>query len=142
MLGLLRANSQVNSWQGPIKEGLGFPDQFQVFAPLPLFHARTITVPSLPVLHRCYPAVSERTAHASSPSPIHTHTHTHTHIHIRVGGPHTEKRKDTTVSQQFRESLELLMLRMGACEPHFIRCIKPNTEKRAGVYGSLLLSAS
>mmetsp|Transcript_35727 Transcript_35727/g.93386 ORF Transcript_35727/g.93386 Transcript_35727/m.93386 type:complete len:1264 (-) Transcript_35727:548-4339(-) len=40
-----------------------------------------------------------------------------------------DKKEPQTVSASFRASLALLMLRMGACDPHFIRCIKPNQRK-------------
>jgi myosin heavy subunit len=35
-----------------------------------------------------------------------------------------------TVSASFRVSLAMLMLRMGSCDPHFVRCIKPNAVKK------------
>lgn len=35
-------------------------------------------------------------------------------------------RKPPTLSQQFKNSLAILIERMNACYPHFIRCIKPN----------------
>ncbi|CAH3188478.1 unnamed protein product [Porites evermanni] len=37
--------------------------------------------------------------------------------------------KKPTVGAQFKTSLAILMERMTAANPHFIRCIKPNTEK-------------
>lgn len=49
-------------------------------------------------------------------------------------GPSMGKKQDksgaTTVSAAFRASLAMLMLRMGSCDPHFVRCIKPNSAKR------------
>jgi myosin-3 len=39
------------------------------------------------------------------------------------------KSKPVTIGLQFRKSLNLLYTKMAQCKPHFIRCIKPNTEK-------------
>lgn len=42
------------------------------------------------------------------------------------------KKKDkeaSTVSAHFRVSLDSLMQKMGLCDPHFVRCIKPNAAK-------------
>eukprot|EP00117_Sycon_ciliatum_P037106 scpid24935/ scgid27816/ Myosin-IIIa len=38
--------------------------------------------------------------------------------------------KGVTVSAQFKNSLTVLMEKMNQCNPHFIRCIKPNMGKR------------
>lgn len=35
-----------------------------------------------------------------------------------------------TLSSQFRFSLEALMRTLNACHPYFVRCIKPNENKR------------
>lgn len=43
------------------------------------------------------------------------------------GGP----KKLLTVSAHFRQSLDLLMERVFSASPHFVRCIKPNQEKKA-----------
>eukprot|EP00117_Sycon_ciliatum_P005837 scpid22251/ scgid9621/ Myosin-IIIa len=43
-------------------------------------------------------------------------------------------RRGLTVSTQFKNSLNLLMEKMFACTPHFVRCIKPNTGKKPGVF--------
>lgn len=42
-------------------------------------------------------------------------------------------KKSITLSLQFRNSLELLMKTLLACEPSFIRCIKPNELQRPNV---------
>eukprot|EP00043_Microstomoeca_roanoka_P015316 m.153412 g.153412 ORF g.153412 m.153412 type:complete len:1145 (+) comp16232_c1_seq1:118-3552(+) len=41
---------------------------------------------------------------------------------------------EDTVSAQFKISLDALMFKMSLCSPHFIRCIKPNLEKRPQIY--------
>lgn len=42
-------------------------------------------------------------------------------------------KKSITLSLQFRNSLELLMKTLLACEPSFIRCIKPNELQKPNV---------
>eukprot|EP00043_Microstomoeca_roanoka_P018744 m.203791 g.203791 ORF g.203791 m.203791 type:complete len:1711 (+) comp16879_c5_seq2:337-5469(+) len=43
----------------------------------------------------------------------------------------TAHRRAPTVGRQFTHSLALLVEKMSACAPHFVRCIKPNTGKAA-----------
>lgn len=45
------------------------------------------------------------------------------------GGKKSNKNEPNTVSAHFRISLAGLMSKMGLCDPHFIRCIKPNAAK-------------
>ena len=47
-------------------------------------------------------------------------------------GAETKKRAPT-LGLQFKKSLELLMKTLGACQPFFVRCIKPNEFKRPSV---------
>jgi len=42
-----------------------------------------------------------------------------------------------TVSSQFRKQLSSLIDKLDACEPHYIRCIKPNDKKLPGKFHSL-----
>lgn len=44
-------------------------------------------------------------------------------------GSETRKRAPT-LSTQFKKSLDLLMKTLSSCQPFFIRCIKPNENKR------------
>jgi len=43
------------------------------------------------------------------------------------------KKRPVTAATQFKTALQLLMEKLLSCEPHYIRCIKPNDEKRSGV---------
>ena len=45
-----------------------------------------------------------------------------------------QTRLDPTVGARFRSSLILLMTRIQACQPQFVRCIKPNMDKKAGAF--------
>ena len=47
---------------------------------------------------------------------------------VRGGGRPGKKKAATTVATVFVASLDLLMKKMMPCEPHFVRCIKPNKE--------------
>ena len=47
-----------------------------------------------------------------------------------AAGGARKKKEAKTVSASFRASLTLLMAKMGMCEPHFVRCIKPNPQKK------------
>jgi len=49
------------------------------------------------------------------------------------GGPQ-RKLKPNTVSMEFKAQLESLMAKMGLACPHFVRCIKPNPQKRPDKY--------
>jgi len=43
------------------------------------------------------------------------------------------KKRPVTAGTQFKNALNSLMERLLACEPHYIRCIKPNDNKKPGV---------
>ncbi|KAF2071722.1 hypothetical protein CYY_006967 [Polysphondylium violaceum] len=47
--------------------------------------------------------------------------------------------KFSSVSQQFKESLNQLMNTINSTNPHYIRCIKPNTEKKANLFDNLMV---
>ncbi|XP_063965090.1 unconventional myosin-X-like isoform X3 [Lytechinus pictus] len=46
------------------------------------------------------------------------------------GGRGKDSRKKATVSAQFKDSLHSLMSALNNCNPYFVRCVKPNTEKQ------------
>jgi len=45
-----------------------------------------------------------------------------------------DKKRPLTASTQFKNALGLLMAKLLACQPHYIRCIKPNDYKKAGQF--------
>ncbi|KAH9258940.1 hypothetical protein BASA81_002560 [Batrachochytrium salamandrivorans] len=45
----------------------------------------------------------------------------------------------STIMVQFKSQLDELVALLGVCEPHFIRCIKPNSEMRGGKFNSVLV---
>ncbi|CAD7939273.1 unnamed protein product, partial [Amoebophrya sp. A120] len=44
------------------------------------------------------------------------------------------KKQKATVSKLFRDSLKVLMEKIQSAEPHFVRCIKPNDEKKPNIF--------
>ena len=44
------------------------------------------------------------------------------------------KKRPTTAGSQFKHSMANLVTTLMACTPHYIRCIKPNDQKRGGLY--------
>ncbi|XP_066268057.1 unconventional myosin-VIIa-like isoform X2 [Branchiostoma lanceolatum] len=50
-----------------------------------------------------------------------------------VMGTETRK-KSPTLGAQFKKSLDLLMRTLGACQPFFVRCIKPNEFKKPSMF--------
>ena len=55
------------------------------------------------------------------------------------GGGKKDKKEVTTVSAQFKVSLASLMMKMGMCDPHFVRCIKPNPQKKPHLWDQELV---
>lgn len=52
----------------------------------------------------------------------------------RGGAGSGGKQNKKTVGSQFRDSLNLLMGTLNATTPHYVRCIKPNDDKKAFEY--------
>jgi len=46
----------------------------------------------------------------------------------------TSKKRPLTAATQFRNALQTLMETLLACQPHYIRCIKPNDNKKADLF--------
>ncbi|KAJ1644397.1 class II myosin [Coemansia asiatica] len=44
-----------------------------------------------------------------------------------------------TVGQRHKDQLNLLLAQLNSTQPHFVRCILPNSEKRAGIIDTLLV---
>lgn len=44
-----------------------------------------------------------------------------------------------TVSTQFKEELNNLMKTLSETSPHYVRCIKPNTEKKPNIFDDKLV---
>lgn len=40
------------------------------------------------------------------------------------------KKRAATLGSQFKKSLDLLMKTLSACQPFFVRCVKPNEYKK------------
>ena len=46
----------------------------------------------------------------------------------------TVKPRAPTVAARFHDSLQSLLINMSKCNPWFVRCIKPNGNKQAGLF--------
>ena len=51
------------------------------------------------------------------------------------------KKKQPTLGFQFKSSLEGLMVSLYRCEPHFVRCMKSNHQKKGNVFESDMMMA-
>ena len=49
-------------------------------------------------------------------------------------GPARQKLTAPSLGAQFTRQLNSLMQKLHSTQPHFIKCIKPNTEKKGGLY--------
>ncbi|CAK0849954.1 unnamed protein product [Prorocentrum cordatum] len=62
------------------------------------------------------------------------HFGTQEFVSVQTGSRRVVAAKKHSVSGEFRGQLSSLMQRIQTTEPHFVRCIKPNPESRAGVF--------
>jgi len=51
----------------------------------------------------------------------------------------TGRKKVATLAFKFKTQLDALMETINACEPHFIRCMKPNAEKKGGIFTASMM---
>jgi hypothetical protein len=56
-----------------------------------------------------------------------------------AGGKAAASRKKATVASVFNESLANLIATMSKCAPYFVRCIKPNEEKRPNLFNNKMV---
>jgi myosin heavy subunit len=56
-----------------------------------------------------------------------------------ASGKHASKQAKT-LSGEFRASLADLMVKLNTASPHFVRCIKPNLEKRPGLFSAAMVA--
>jgi len=63
---------------------------------------------------------------------------TSTETHYQALFPESKEadthKKPVTAATQFRGQMQKLIATLGACEPHYVRCIKPNDVKQGGKY--------
>lgn len=57
-------------------------------------------------------------------------------IAIQTSNAQRSSIRGVSVSYQFRSSLQTLVLDLEKTQPHYVRCIKPNPTKSAGVFAS------
>ncbi|XP_071481715.1 myosin-VIIa-like [Diadema antillarum] len=51
-----------------------------------------------------------------------------------LSGSTETRKKSPTLGAQFKKSLDLLMTTLNACQPFFVRCIKPNEQKKPNMF--------
>ena len=56
-----------------------------------------------------------------------------------INGTMSARKKVSSLGTQFSQQLQLLMTTLNACQPHFIRCIKPNLLKKPNKFDSRLV---
>jgi myosin heavy subunit len=51
------------------------------------------------------------------------------------------KQKIKTLASSFKGQLDQLMSTINSCDPHFVRCMKPNAEKKGGIFTASMMMA-
>ena len=59
--------------------------------------------------------------------------------HLEQNEGQKQGNKKRTLASQFKKSLDDLMTSLYKCHPFFVRCVKPNEDKKALVYDRLLI---
>lgn len=82
-----------------------------------------MTASSLPLIGECMAARAETVADAPAAGSA-----------SRSAAPSRQKLSAPSLGAQFARQLGSLMAKLHATQPHFVKCIKPNMEKKGGLY--------